>query len=222
MPRYAQDGTGQSDFVSSAFSPDWIHIVPLAAGALILLLVLSRIPYVGAAIRLLFSFGLLGLAIVLLTERAPLDPMLGRLTDRLHLDRQEVVGNEVRIRMAPDGHFWANVRINRIKRRMMIDSGATVTALSESTATEAGVDPQEGVLPVVLRTANGMAQAQTGTVEKVRLGDITARNLKVVVSPAFGDMDLLGMNFLSRLKSWRVEGQTLILVPHHPQSVPEA
>jgi len=34
----------------------------------------------------------------------------------------------------------------------------------------------------------------------------------------FGGLDVLGMNFLSRLESWRVEGQTLILVPHHPQA----
>jgi aspartyl protease family protein len=27
------------------------------------------------------------------------------------------------------------------------------------------------------------------------------------------------MNFLSKLQSWRVEGQTLVLVPHHPQHV---
>jgi aspartyl protease family protein len=39
----------------------------------------------------------------------------------------------------------------------------------------------------------------------------------VVVSPAFGDTDVLGMNFLSRLKSWRVEDGVLVLVPHHPQ-----
>ena len=38
----------------------------------------------------------------------------------------------------------------------------------------------------------------------------------------FGDIDVLGMNFLSRLKSWRVEGRTLILTPHHPQDAPEA
>jgi aspartyl protease family protein len=166
---------------------------------------------------MLFSFGLLALAFVLLTERASLDPMLARLTSSLNLDRQEVVGEEVRIRMSPDGHFWANVRLNGAKRRMMIDSGATVTALSERTAAEAGLDPGEDVLPVILRTANGTTQARSGTVEKVRLGNISATNLKVVVSPAFGEMDLLGMNFLSRLKSWRVESETLVLVPHHPQ-----
>jgi len=40
-----------------------------------------------------------------------------------------------------------------------------------------------------------------------------------VVSPAFGETNVLGMNFLSRLASWRVEENTLILVPHHPQKV---
>lgn len=201
--------------------PDLMHLVPFFAGALIVLLVLQRVPYVGAAVRMLFSFGLLALAFVLITQRASLDPMLARLTSGLNLDRQEVVGGEVRIRMAPDGHFWANVRINGVKRRMMIDSGATVTALSERTAAEVDVDPEKDLLPVILKTANGTTEARSGTVEKVRLGDITARNLKVVVSPAFGDMDLLGMNFLSRLKSWRVEGETLILVPHHPQPDPK-
>jgi aspartyl protease family protein len=41
----------------------------------------------------------------------------------------------------------------------------------------------------------------------------------VVVSPAFGNMNVVGMNFLSRLKSWRVEDGVLILQPHHPQAV---
>lgn len=43
--------------------------------------------------------------------------------------------------------------------------------------------------------------------------------LPVVVSPAFGDTDVLGMNFLSRLKSWRVEGDTLILEPAPDSSI---
>ena len=67
-----------------------------------------------------------------------------------------------------------------------------------------------------LRTAKGSITAKVSSVDELRLGDITARDLPVVVSPAFGDMDVLGMNFLSRLKSWRVEGRTLILTPHHP------
>ncbi|MHC4055852.1 hypothetical protein RAD04_38745, partial [Bradyrhizobium sp. 25ACV] len=59
--------------------------------------------------------------------------------------------------------------------------------------------------------------AETGSVDELRVGNIVARNLKIVTSPGLGNLDVLGMNFLSKLQSWRVEGQMLVLVPHHPQ-----
>ena len=120
--------------------------------------------------------------------------------------------------MSPDGHFWVNASINGIKRRMLIDSGATVTAISSSTARAADVDAGRTFAPVVLSTANGSAPAKTGTVDELRVGNIVARNLKVVTSPGLGELDVIGMNFLSKLQSWRVEDRTLVLVPHHPQT----
>jgi aspartyl protease family protein len=121
------------------------------------------------------------------------------------------------VQMAPDGHFWLLASINGVKTRMLIDSGATVTAVSESTARAAHIETGTGLTPVVLRTANGVAPAETGSIAELRAGNIVARNLKVVTAPGMGELDVLGMNFLSQLESWRVEGQTLILVPHHPQ-----
>jgi aspartyl protease family protein len=118
--------------------------------------------------------------------------------------------------MAPDGHFWVDASINGVKRRLLIDSGATVTALSTDTARAARVDTASGLTPVILRTANGAAAAETGSIDELRVGNIVARNLKVVSAPGL-DLDVIGMNFLSQLESWRVEGRTLILVPHHPQ-----
>jgi aspartyl protease family protein len=50
-------------------------------------------------------------------------------------------------------------------------------------------------------------------VQRVTIGSVTAANLGIVSSPAFGDTDVIGMNFLSRLASWRVEGGLLILTP---------
>lgn len=126
---------------------------------------------------------------------------------------QQVQGSETRIPMAEDGHFWADVTINGVGRRMLIDSGATTTALSAATAAAARLDTDESPFPAVLNTANGMVSARTATVAELTVGDVTARDFGVVVSPAFGDTDVLGMNFLSRLASWRVEGKTLILVP---------
>lgn len=206
--------------MTSVFGTEVPDYLPAVIGGVVLLLVLQRLPVIGAAIRLLVSCAIIGLVAILVLERASIDPVLAPLASRFNLDRQEVVGSEVRIRMASDGHFWANVSMNGAKRRMLIDSGATMTAISERTASAAGVSSEPEIVPVVLRTANGLVQAETARVPELRLGNIVARDLKVVVSPAFGEMDVIGMNFLSKLKSWRVEDGTLVLVPHHPQPVP--
>lgn len=197
--------------------PEWQHLALYAVAAALIIMLLQRIPVVGRVIRLIFSVGLLAFLIFIVLQQAPYQPELARFTQSLGLDDQHVSGKELRVRMSPDGHFWALATINGVPRRMLIDSGATVTAISQRTAREAKVDAGKGFAPVVLRTANGAAPAETGSVDELRVGNIVARNLKIVTSPGLGNLDVLGMNFLSKLDSWRVEGRTLILVPHHPQ-----
>ena len=198
--------------------PEWQHLAFYAVGAALLIMLLQRLPYVGRIIRFAFSAGLLAFLIFILLQQAPYQPELSRFTQKLGLDDQQVAGKELRVRMASDGHFWVVASINGVKTRMLIDSGATVTAISLRTARAAVVGTGTGLAPVVLRTANGAATAETGKVDELRVGNIVARNLRIVTSPGLGGLDVLGMNFLSRLQSWRVEGRTLILVPHHPQS----
>jgi aspartyl protease family protein len=199
--------------------PEWQHLALFAVGIALVIMLLQRIPYVGRFIRFLFSFGLLAFLVFVLLQQAPFNPTLARFTERLGLDDQQVVGNELRVRMSSDGHFWVKASINGVERRMLIDSGATITAISGETARMAGVDTGTGLTPVVLRTANGAAPARTGSIDELRVGNIVARNLKVVTSPGLGNIDVIGMNFLSQLEGWRVEGRTLVLVPHHPQDV---
>lgn len=176
---------------------------------------IARVLWMGLSWVAIFAIGL-----VVLTQRAQFDPYVAKLTRILDLDDQKTVGDEVRIRMASDGHFWARARIDGVERRMLIDSGATVTALSSQTAGQAGLSVHDSLFPMIIQTANGSITAKVSQIEQLRLGTISARDLPVVVSPAFGDTDVLGMNFLSRLKSWRVEGNTLVLVPHRPQTDP--
>ena len=199
-----------------AAGPDWQHLAIYAIGIAVIVVVLQRLPYVGKIIRFLFSFAILAFADFLLLQQAPYQPTLARLSETLGLNSQTVSGKELRVRMSPDGHFWVKASINGVSRRLLIDSGATVTALSADTARAAGVDTGMGLAPVVLRTANGATPAETGTIDELRVGNIVARDLKMVTAPGL-DLDVIGMNFLSELESWRVEGQTLVLVPHHPQ-----
>jgi aspartyl protease family protein len=191
----------------------------LIAAIVIVVLVLGRrVRFVGIVINLAVWAALIAALVMVLGQRERLDPYLTRFTQALDLDGQKVEGSETRIRMSPDGHFWARVRFAGVERRMLIDSGATITAIAVPTAAAAGLTVRDQAFPVVLQTANGAVRAQTSAISELRIGNIVARDVPVVVSPAFGDANVLGMNFLSRLKSWRVEGRTLVLVPHHPQS----
>lgn len=201
-----------SDLGANALLYALLLILPLSA------LIARRVPVVRTLVMLVTWGAIFALLFMVLSQREKFDPYLQRIASFLKLDDQQVVGRETRIRLAGDGHFWARVTIGGVQRRMLVDSGATITALSTQTATAAGLDVTDSMFPMVLNTANGPITAKTATVEELRLGDVVARDLGVVVAPAFGDTDVLGMNFLSKLKSWRVEGRTLILEPHHPQS----
>ena len=202
-----------------ANTPPTMLVYLLLAGLLIAAVIGRRMSLVRTLTTLVIWGILGGLVVMLVRDRGRFDPYLTKVAGFLQADKQEVVGKEVRIRMANDGHFWVHARIGGVERRMLVDSGATVTALSADTAAEAGIEVEDSAFPIVLRTANGTVDAQTGTVPELRFGTIVARDLAVVISPAFGDTDVIGMNFLSRLKSWRVEGKTLILEPNHPQPV---
>ncbi|RSU48883.1 retropepsin-like aspartic protease [Sphingomonas sp. S-NIH.Pt15_0812] len=124
---------------------------------------------------------------------------------------QRVSGGETRIRQDADGHFYADAEIDGVKRRMLIDSGATTTALSVGTVKALGLSLNGSPFAALIQTANGRVAADTARVKALSVGSIRMRDLGVVVSPAFGDTDVLGMNFLSRLASWHVDGQTLVM-----------
>jgi aspartyl protease family protein len=191
----------------------------LIAGVVAVMLIARRVPFIGRLLSFGMTAGAIVLVLVILSERAQFDPMFARMAQRFQLGQQQAVGGETRVRMSPDGHFWVRVKIGDYEKRMLVDSGATVTALSADTAAAAGIEPGDTMMPVMMQTANGTIAAQTATVREIRIGNVVARDVQVVVSPAFGNMNVVGMNFLSRLKSWRVEDGVLILQPHHPQAV---
>ena len=207
-------------------SHDLLLYAGLAVAALIVVnIIASRIPLIGTLLR----FAVWGIVVVLVIgaveQRSLFDPYFAKLTRFLKLDTpddQQVSGKELRIPMSGDGHFWVRARINGIERKLLVDSGATITALSVDTANAAGLAPEKSPFPIILKTANGPVAARTSRIATLRIGNVIARNLPVVVSPAFGDTEVIGMNFLSKLKSWRVEGTTLILEPHHPQATATA
>ena len=170
---------------------------------------IARRPKPGAVARMALAWvAIFGVGLLVASQRAGIAG-----TARSLFADQQISGGETRIRMADDGHFYGDVMVNGTARRMLIDSGATTTALSVETAKAAGIDLDESPFPTVIDTANGSVTARVATAKSLTIGSITATDLAVVVSPAFRDTDVIGMNLLSRLKSWRVEDRVLILTP---------
>jgi aspartyl protease family protein len=193
----------------------------LVAGVMMLVLVGSsliarRLP-ISQMLRLTLGWLLIfALLLVGYSYRSELSAVVSRVSGDLLGDRGQTVGGTLRVPMAEDGHFWVRARVNGTTLRFMVDSGATTTVISSSAATTAGVPVDQSGFPVVMETANGTARAHRARIDRLVLGPIESSDLAVLVSPTLGDTNLLGMNFLSSLESWRVEGRTLVLEPRSP------
>lgn len=126
---------------------------------------------------------------------------------------------EVRIRQAADGHFWVDAELNGQPARFLVDSGATTTSISSAAAERAGI-ARSGGMGVLVQTANGMVMVQRGRAASLKVGNIERSDVAVHISDSFGDTNVIGMNFLSSLTSWSVEGRTLVLRSGAPGTRP--
>ena len=190
-----------------------IHVLYLI---LCLVLVISafavrRVP-LGSAVKMFASWVLIfAAAFVIFTFKDEFKALGSRLMAAVRGgDMQESAPGEMRVRLGPDGHFWVNAEVNGETVRFLVDSGATTTSISKDVAERVGVRTGGG-FPAMVQTANGIVPVERGQADTVRVGNIERRNVQVHISEAFGDMNVLGMNFLSSLRSWGVEGRTLVL-----------
>ncbi len=171
----------------------------------------------GALVRSVSTIALVGILITVVLQLSRFDPRLELALPDIGLPEQVVEGGETRIPLAPDGHFWLTAQVNGEPVDFMIDTGATLTAVSAKVADRAGLEPRRGGLPVRLNTANGTISAEIASIDELRFGNVAARGLDAVIAPGLGDTSVIGMNLLSRLKGWRVEDNVLIMTPNHPQ-----
>ena len=209
LPSWAS-GLMQSPLLAAAV----IAIVVTLAGSLIG----GATPRLGRIMRAGGNLALIAVAGMTVLQVARLsNPALDLALPQVGLPAQRVAGSETRVPLAHDGHYWIEALVNGEPRRFLVDTGATLTAVSEDFAKKSGIEPAPGRMPVQLRTASGTMTARMATIDEFAFGNVVARDLDAVIVPGMDGLNVLGMNFLSRLKGWRVEDGELVLVPHHPQ-----
>jgi len=110
------------------------------------------------------------------------------------------------------GHFLVDGRVDGRALNFMIDTGASVIALTESDAARLGIRPAPREYITQVKTANGIVRAAPTELDMVEVGDLVVRDVAALVLPdgALSD-NLLGLSFLSRLHRFEYSNGKLVL-----------
>jgi aspartyl protease family protein len=110
------------------------------------------------------------------------------------------------------GHFQVDGRVDGRRLSFMIDTGASVIALTASDAARLGIHPAQREFVTEVKTANGTVRAAPTRLDMVEVGDLVVRDVTALVLPdeALSD-NLLGLSFLSRLRRFEYSNGQLVL-----------
>ena len=116
------------------------------------------------------------------------------------------------LKASDGGHFVVSANINGTSVTVLVDTGATVVALSYQDASDVGLRPGSLDYDVPVSTANGIAHAAQVKIDRISIDGIEVEDVEGLVLPE-GALrgTLLGMSFLSRLDSFKVEDGVLFL-----------
>lgn len=116
----------------------------------------------------------------------------------------------VRIRIRPDGHFYASAHLNGTPVTLLVDSGAAAVMLKASDARDAGIDTAPLHYAVPIETAHGTAYVARVRLRQLSIGVLSVPDVEVLVAqPGKLETSLLGMTFLNRLRSYEIKGAFL-------------
>src|SRR5215210_7756418 len=110
------------------------------------------------------------------------------------------------------GHFFVEPLLQGRQIRMLVDTGASLVALSYEDAQNADIRVSSRDFTRKVSTANGVVDAAPVRIGQIQLGDIIVRDIDAIVLPSGSlDTSLLGMSFLSRLTAFEIAEGRLAL-----------
>ncbi|WP_028741162.1 TIGR02281 family clan AA aspartic protease [Rhizobium leguminosarum] len=119
-------------------------------------------------------------------------------------------GQEIILHKLLNGHFQADVAVNGQTVEMLVDTGASMVALSREDAERIGIDLSRLTYSMTIMTANGRGRAAPVTLDQVAIGPIIRNNVAASVSEHGRlDQSLLGMSFLETLGSLQMQTDEL-------------
>jgi aspartyl protease family protein len=111
-----------------------------------------------------------------------------------------------------DEHFRVTGRVDGRPVDFMVDTGASVIALTQHDAVMLGINPAERDYDAMVKTANGVLHVAPVELSVVEIDDLVVHNVAAVVTPpGVLSESLLGLSFLSRLRRFEYADGKLIL-----------
>lgn len=127
-------------------------------------------------------------------------------------DRPAIGGRTMVIDGDRQGHFLAATAVEGRHLTMMVDTGASLVALSHEDAAAVGIRPAPGDYLARMSTANGEVAGALVRIREIRIGEIHVRDVEAVVMPrGLLRTSLLGMSFLRQLRGFDIAGNRLTL-----------
>ncbi len=120
-------------------------------------------------------------------------------------------GAAAQVTRAPDGHYWAEAVINGRAVRMLVDTGATVVALTRDDALRLGFRLTSEDFTRSVHTANGVGRAAPVELAHVAVAGARIEKVEALVVEAGLSTSLLGMSYLGRLSKFEATPQGLTL-----------
>ena len=114
---------------------------------------------------------------------------------------------------AADGHYWAEARIDGRAVRVLVDTGASVVALTREDALRLGLKLTPADFTRTVNTASGPARAAAVTLSSVSIASAEVHDVQALVVEAGLEQSLLGMSYLGRLSAFEATPTALTLRP---------
>lgn len=115
------------------------------------------------------------------------------------------------IRKHADGHFWAETAVDGHSVKMMVDTGASLVALTPEDAARLGITADELDYDGEVSTAAGKVRAAHVTLEAVSIAGVEMKNVEALVVRDGLPHSLLGMSYLGRLSEFSATKTSLTL-----------
>lgn len=111
-----------------------------------------------------------------------------------------------------NGHYFTRADINNRGVEVLVDTGASTVALSYEDAEKVGLRPGTLNFDIQVSTANGIGKAARVVLREVEIDNVRVSDVEgMVLQKGALRGTLLGMSFLSRLRSFSVENGKLVL-----------